>query len=90
MKNIKFPKLNNKGQGLIEYLIIVALVAVSAIAIMRVVGQNITIQYAKVSKALGAEVEGTLQNAKASESMYKKKSLKSFMNGSIEDAKIKD
>jgi len=40
------------GQGLIEYLILVCLIAVSAIAIVTVVGTNIKEQYAKVSAAL--------------------------------------
>ena len=49
------------GQGLVEYLILVCLVAVSAIAIVSVVGKNIKEQYANISAALrnGKKVELT-------------------------------
>ena len=43
---------NQKGQGLIEYLIIVALIAVSSLAIMRVLGQNITAKFGDITYAL--------------------------------------
>jgi len=43
---------NSRGQGLVEYLILLCLVAVSAIAVVAVVGQNIREQYANVSAAL--------------------------------------
>ena len=48
---------NQKGQGLMEYLVIVALVAVTTVGIMKVLGQTIKIQFAKVAKGLGAENE---------------------------------
>lgn len=72
---------NQKGQGLIEYLVIVALVAVGAIAIMRTVGQSVNIAFAKVAKSLGADVDGTVTNAKVTQSEFHKKSLRNFMNG---------
>ncbi len=43
---------NRKGQGLIEYLILVCLVAVAAISIVSVVGTNVRERYGNVSKAL--------------------------------------
>jgi pilus assembly protein Flp/PilA len=74
---------NQKGQSLVEYLIIVALVGVSAIVIMKAVGQNVNVQFAKVAKALGGEVQGTPKAAAITENMYRKKDLKNFMNGSL-------
>lgn len=41
-----------RGQGLIEYLILVCLVAVAAIAVVSTVGQNIREQYANISASL--------------------------------------
>ena len=41
-----------KGQGLVEYLILVCLIAVSAIAVVTVVSTNIKEQFANVSNAL--------------------------------------
>ena len=53
---------SRRGQGLVEYLILVCLVSVSAIAVVTVVGKNIQEQYANVSNALrngGERVELT-------------------------------
>lgn len=53
---------NQKGQGLVEYLILLCLVTVSSIAVVSVVGQNIKAQYAKISNAItgkGAQVPMT-------------------------------
>lgn len=50
-----------RGQGLVEYLILVCLVAVAAIAVVSVVGQNLRARYATISSALrGEEVEKEL------------------------------
>jgi len=43
---------NQRGQGLVEYLILLCLIAVSSIAVVTVVGTNIKEQYAKVSQGL--------------------------------------
>ncbi len=73
-----FP--NQKGQGLIEYLIIVALVAVAGIAVIKVVGQNVQAQFANVAKAIQGE-SGKVQTEKVSESHYKKKDMSDFFKG---------
>jgi type IV pilus assembly protein PilA len=46
-----------KGQGLTEYLILLCLVAVSAIAVVSVVGQNLRARYATISSALRGDRE---------------------------------
>jgi len=74
--------LNQKGQSLVEYLVIVSLVGVGSIAIMRAVGNNVSSQFAQVAKALGGTVEGNAKAETVSESMYKKKDLKNFFQGS--------
>ena len=53
--------IGRMGQGLVEYLILVCLVAVAAIAVVSVVGQNLRARYASISSALrGEEVEKEL------------------------------
>lgn len=81
-KNANFLN-NQKGQTLIEYLIIVALVGVGSVALMRSVGQNVNAQFVQVVHALGGEVEGNRKAAKVSANAYKKKDLKNFVSGSI-------
>lgn len=82
MKKGKKLIQNQRGQGLIEYLIIVALIAVSAIAVVRVVGANVSVQFANIAKALGSGDDYQIQAKKVEESLYSKKDLSNFMKGS--------
>ena len=41
--------LNQRGQGLVEYLIIVALMAVATIGIVRVLGQTVSAKFASAT-----------------------------------------
>ena len=68
----------NKGQGLVEYLILVCLVAVSAIAVVSVVGKNIREQYANVSSSLrgGGKVSVTAPERSA----YEARGMDDFMD----------
>ena len=68
---------NQKGQGLVEYLILVCLISVTAIAVVSVVGKNIQEQYANISAALrnGEKVELTTPK----ESTYKQRGMDDFM-----------
>lgn len=73
--------LNCRGQGLVEYLILICLIAVSAILVVSTVGKNIAEQYANVSNALtrgdGKEVKKTTVD----ESAYKSRGMDDFMSG---------
>ncbi len=77
---------NERGQGLIEYLIIVALMGVAAIAIVRVLGQTVNSRFASISYALRGEKK-SIQAEKIDESYYKKKDLGDFFNGVASDSK---
>lgn len=72
---------NRKGQGMIEYLILVAIVAVSAIGIVRVVGANVSIQFANVAKALGSGDGEQLKAEAIDQKLYSKKDLSNFLTG---------
>lgn len=71
---------NKKGQSLIEYLVLVCLIAVGSMAVIRVVGKNIRVQFANVSRALGGESEA-LQTDKVSSDDYSKRDFGDFMKG---------
>lgn len=74
---------NQKGQGLVEYLIIVAIVAVGSIAVIKVVGGNINVQFANVAQALGG-TESQKKNAhKISDNMVAKKDFSNFFEGTV-------
>lgn len=77
---------NRKGQGLIEYLIIVAIVAVGSISIIKVVGGNIDVQFANVAQALGGK--GQEKSAhEVTDNMYKKRDFGNFFEGSVNPSK---
>ena len=51
---------NNKGQGLIEYLIIVALVGVATIGMVRILGNTVERQLAKITNGLQGRTNPTV------------------------------
>jgi Flp pilus assembly pilin Flp len=69
---------NQKGQGLIEYLIIVAIVAVGTLSIMRIVGQSVNIKFARIAEALGARSEGRIGETSINETSWRKKDMTNF------------
>lgn len=81
-------KLNRKGQGMIEYLIIVALVAVGTIGMMRVVRTTVNRNFAKIAKSLGAKTEENIEAVEISKSLVSEnKDMTNFMNGSLSKSK---
>jgi Flp pilus assembly pilin Flp len=83
MNSTKLIK-NKKGQGLIEYLIIVAIVAVGSIAVIKVVGANIDVQFANVAKALGGD-SGKVAAKEVTDGMYKKRDFGNFFEDAVND-----
>ncbi len=73
---------NERGQGLIEYLIIVALVAIAGIAVMKVVGQNIHAQFATVANAIQGKSATKAPMEEVRKSYYRKKDMSDFFRGS--------
>jgi len=74
-------KKNQKGQSLTEYLILVALVAISSIGIIRMLGQTTRAQLANITSSLqGRSSQAELQEVK--ESHYSQKDLSDFMKNS--------
>ncbi len=55
--------MGKSGQGLVEYLILVCLIAVSAISVVSVVGNNVREQYANISSALRSDRKVSLSRA---------------------------
>ncbi len=73
-------KINNKGQGLIEYLILIALMGVATIGIVRTLNQTVKSRFANAIYAL----QGRSQKVKAynvNKKDFKRSDLSNFMNG---------
>ena len=71
--------MKNRGQGLVEYLILVCLIAVSAIAVITVVGKNVREQYANISNALQGEKK--VKVSKPTKETYETRGMDDFMEG---------
>lgn len=74
---------NSRGQGLIEYLIIVALIAVATIGVMRYVGEAVNARFATIGKALSGDRK--VYDASLDENLLKKRDMGDFMNGVASD-----
>ncbi|HWU43773.1 MAG TPA: hypothetical protein VN132_10055 [Bdellovibrio sp.] len=89
MKFSKSRLKNKKGQGLIEYLIIVAIVAVGSMAVIKVVGANLDVQFANVAQALGGTNARKIEANNVTEGLYKKRDFSNFFEDSVNDKKQK-
>lgn len=86
MKAKKLIK-NHRGQGLIEYLIIVAIVAIGSISVIKVVGANLDVQFANIAQALGGNGSQKKRAHEVTDNMYKKRDLGNFFEGSVNSSK---
>jgi len=68
---------NESGQGLVEYLVLVCLVAVSAIGVVSLVGTNIRELYAKVSNSLQNGTQ-SIEFSKPKKSDYQRRGMNDF------------
>ena len=67
----------NRGQGLVEYLILVGLISLASVAVVRIVGKNVSELYARVSTKLRGEHDH-IQMTRPDESTYQAKGLNNF------------
>ena len=82
-------KLNQSGQSLVEYLILVCLLAISSIAVVRVLSKNINVQFANIARSLGGESH-SLKAEKVDAKAYSKRDFNDFMQGANSEAKNSD
>ncbi len=82
MSKLSLKKLNQRGQGMIEYMILVALIAIGTIGVVKIVGQNISKQYENINRALGAKKADNLHLDNATDKQLNRKDLSNFMDGS--------
>ena len=71
---------NQRGQSLIEYLILVALMGVATIGVVRLLNHTVNAQFADVIHSLQGKSKRTKTEA-VKEGHYKKRDLSDFMNG---------
>lgn len=71
----------NKGQGMTEYLIIVALIAISSIAIVRTTGSSLKIAFGKVANALQGKESSPGRAERVTANKTKGRSMDDFNDG---------
>jgi pilus assembly protein Flp/PilA len=78
----KKNKKNQKGQGLIEYIILVAIIAVASIGVVRSLGHVTSMQLANITLALQGKGSRKIEQNTVHEGLYSKKDLSSFTRNS--------
>jgi Flp pilus assembly pilin Flp len=68
-----------RGQSLTEYLILVALIAISSIGIIRVLGQTTSAQLSNITNALQGRGPKKVRMDEVRDSHYSQKDLSNFM-----------
>lgn len=78
---------NQNGQGLIEYLILTALMAIAAMGVVRIMGHSVSARFTDITNALqGYEREKT-KVEQVEKRHYRKKDMSDFMNGAVSEDK---
>ncbi len=68
----------SRGQGMTEYVVVVALVAVAAIAIIGVFGQQLRANFYSMTRALAGHESKTPDKSGGAEKQTEKKDLSNF------------
>lgn len=74
------PVENQRGQGLIEYLLIVCLVAIGAMAVLRGLGQTVAANFATITNQLQGK-PAKAPTVRVDASSYRKKDMSNFFQG---------
>ena len=75
--------LNSAGQGLIEYLIIVSIMAISTIGIISLMGQTVKSKFGSITSSLQGKTQ-KLGPTSVDPSLYQKSDLGNFFENSGE------
>ncbi len=83
MKVIYLKKKNNRGQSLIEYMVIVALMAVATMGLMRILSQTTRGKLASIIQSLqGGKSNVQVKFEKMDKEDLRKKDMGNFFRGS--------
>ena len=75
------------GQSLIEYLVLVAIVAIGSLAVLRVLGKNLHVQLGNVARVLAGEESSQIKGEKVRGKHYGKRDFSNFMRGAVTEEK---
>lgn len=75
---------NQRGQGLIEYLILVALMGVATIGMIRVVNEALNKRFANVAKSIQGQ-DARVERVQIEDRLHSRKDMGNFMNGAASE-----
>lgn len=73
--------LNKKGQALAEYMILLAIIGIGSLAVVQLLGRNLTSKFANIANAIQGESAPSHHGERATETHTKKRSLYDFAEG---------
>jgi len=82
INQINRKKNKQSGQSLTEYLILVALIAISSIGIIRILGQTTRAQLANITNALQGNHSVKIKSQDVKDTHYNSNDLSNFMKNS--------
>lgn len=71
-----------KGQSLTEYLILVALVAISSIGIVKLLGHTVNVQFSNITNSLQGRGVRKIEANEVRDTLHTEKDLSDFMRNS--------
>lgn len=71
---------NQRGQSLVEYLILVSIIGVGTMAISRSLSHQLNSRFAQVVSSLGGKVEGSVDNTTVTQETLRKKNMTDFFS----------
>ena len=73
---------NKKGQSMIEYLLLTAMIGIGTLGIVRLLGHSIAGKFAQMTNAIqGKATHADFQSV--DKRLYEKKDMRDFMNGAV-------
>ncbi|MBI2026323.1 MAG: hypothetical protein HYS98_00685 [Deltaproteobacteria bacterium] len=82
--NLK-KSLNQKGQGMTEYIILVALIAVAALGIVSILGHTITSKLSQITTALQGRSSNSIEVKSVEEKHWRQRSMNDFFKSQGRD-----
>lgn len=74
---------NERGQGLIEYLILTALLAIAAMGVVRILGHSVSAKFTDITNAIQGHQGKKVEVEHVQERHFRKKDMSDFMQGAV-------
>jgi len=78
---MKSIKQNQRGQALIEYLMLVALMAVASFSIIQLLNHSVRGKFTQIIQSIQGQRNTSVRFDRPDASDYKKRDMSEFMNG---------